>query len=266
MGGPLTMEGTFVRDGVALNYRIDKADPAAPWLVFGNSLMTDLSIWDEQVAALAGNWNILRYDQRGHGRSGVTQAALDIPTLAKDLLALTDFVGIERCTYVGLSMGVPTGLAAFGARPDLFERLVLVDGQARSAATGRAFWEERIAFASEHGMAALAEQTVKRWLRPERHESQQAERLRDMIAATPLEGFVACASALREYDQSAVLSRLSIPVRLIAGAEDGAMPATMKAMAGQIADATFEALPDAGHVPNFEKPAEFNIALAAALR
>ncbi|NGN41132.1 alpha/beta fold hydrolase [Mesorhizobium sp. CGMCC 1.15528] len=266
MGGPLIMEGTFVRDGVALNYRIDKADPAAPWLVFGNSLMTDLSIWDEQVAALASAWNILRYDQRGHGQSGVPVAALDIPTLAEDLLALIDFVGIERCTYVGLSMGVPTGLAAFGTRPELFERLVLVDGQARSAATGLAFWEERIAFAREHGMAALAEQTMKRWLRPKRYDSQQAERLQDMIAATQLEGFVACASALREYDQSAVLPQLDIPVRLIAGAEDGAMPATMKAIAGQIADAAFEALPDAGHVPNFEKPAEFNAALAAALR
>ncbi len=34
----------------------------APWVVFSNSLATDHSIWSAQVEALAGRWNILRYD------------------------------------------------------------------------------------------------------------------------------------------------------------------------------------------------------------
>lgn len=259
------MHEIFRKNGVTLKYRIDEAGADAPWIVFGNSLMTDLSIWNEQVAVLAGGWNILRYDQRGHGGSSVPSSTLDIPGLSRDLVELIAFVGIKRCTYVGLSMAVPTGLAAYEERPELFERLILVDGQAKSAATGAAFWEERIVFAREHGMAALAEQTARRWLRPHRHGSELAGRLVTMIAATPLDGFVACATALKAYDQSAVLPRITVPVHLIVGAEDGAMPATMQAMAAQIATVSFEALPDAGHVPNFECPAEFNALLRAAL-
>lgn len=251
--------------GSALNYRIDFAGAEAPWVVFGNSLMTDLSIWDDQVAALAGRFNLLRYDQRGHGASAIPSAAINFEQLGQDLLAVMDAAGVTRCSYVGLSMGVPTGLAAYAVRPQAFARLVLVDGQARSAATGQAFWAERIAFAREHGMGLLAEQTVRRWLRPSRHGLPMADRLGAMIAATPSAGFIVCAGVLRSYDLSALLDRIDVPVHLVAGAEDGAMPATMAAMKDVIAGATFTTIEDAGHIPNFERPEVFNVILEQAL-
>lgn len=261
----MSADGYLDRDGLRLRYRLDLAGPAAPWIVFGNSLMTDLTVWDDQAPVVRGRWNVLRYDQRGHGCSDVPAESLDIGTLAGDLLALLGHLAIDRATYVGLSMGVPTGLAACSEAPERFERLVLVDGQARSAPTGRAFWDERIAFARAEGMAALAEQTIARWLQPERRRAPAGDRLRRMIAATPLDGFTAAAAALRHYDRSAILSEIAVPVRLIAGAEDGAMPATMEAMAQNISGASFHVVPDAGHVPNLERPDAFNPILAAAL-
>lgn len=252
-------------DGFKLNYRIDSSKHDARWLVFGNSVMTDLTIWDDQVAALAGSWNILRYDQRGHGASDAPSKPLDIETLASDLLAVIDTVGISRCIYIGLSMGVPTGIAAAAAKPQNFERLVLVDGQARSAPTGKAFWDDRIGIARDQGMNVLADQTVARWLRPSRHGSPQAERLHAMIARTSLGGFTACASALRQYDQSLALSRLEMPIHFIAGAEDGVMPSTMAALKEQVRQSSFTAIADAGHLPNFERPEQFNEILLSML-
>ena len=264
-GRATEMAHCVLPDGTALNYRVDGIGGRAPWIVFGNSLLTDMSIWEDQTAALRGQWNILRYDQRGHGNSGIPLEPAEISTLGRDLLAVLDAAGVNHCTYVGLSMGVPTGLAAFEQASFRFARFVLVDGQARSAATALAFWDERISFARENGMDALADQTVIRWFRPGRLTSARADRLRAMIAATPLEGFVACAEALREYDQTAVLTRLNIPVHLIAGADDGAMPETMMAMRDEIPGAVFTTVVDAGHVPNFERPSEFNVLLEKVL-
>ena len=34
--------------------------------------MTDLSMWDDQVAELKSTYRILRYDQRGHGGTQAT--------------------------------------------------------------------------------------------------------------------------------------------------------------------------------------------------
>jgi 3-oxoadipate enol-lactonase len=42
-----------------------------PWLVFSNSLMTDLSLWDDQVAAFGGKYRILRYDGPTASQPGV---------------------------------------------------------------------------------------------------------------------------------------------------------------------------------------------------
>ena len=109
--------------GTDIFCRRDGAEGDAPWVVFSNSLVTDLTIWDAQVAALGDRFRVLRYDQRGHGRTPAGEAAPDMPRLGADLLAVLDHFGVDRCTFVGLSMGVPTGLAAFGAKPDRFERL-----------------------------------------------------------------------------------------------------------------------------------------------
>ena len=38
-------------NGITFNYRIEGPE-GAPWLVFTNSLATNLSMWDEQAAAL----------------------------------------------------------------------------------------------------------------------------------------------------------------------------------------------------------------------
>lgn len=253
-----------------LNHLIDRAAPEhggdqAPWIIFSNSLMTDLSLWDEQVAVLRGPFNILRYDQRGHGASPVPGEAQTIPVLADDVIALLDRCKIATCTYVGLSMGVPTGLAAYRKAPERFERLILVDGQANSTAASKAAWEERIAYARANGMTAMADQTVRRWLRPERVEQPLGKQLHAMIAATPLEGFAACASALQNYDEAAVLEEIRVPTLLVAGSEDGAMPVTMRVMAAVISGATIHEIADAGHLPNYERPTAFNEILTSFL-
>ena len=53
-------------NGIGINYQIDGRE-GAPWLIFSNSLITNLSMWDDQVAGLKDSYRILRYDQRGHG-------------------------------------------------------------------------------------------------------------------------------------------------------------------------------------------------------
>ncbi|MCS6811286.1 MAG: 3-oxoadipate enol-lactonase, partial [Tepidimonas sp.] len=57
-------------NGCRIAYRIEPATaPGRPWLVFSHSLAADHTMWDPQVAAFAGRFNILRYDMRGHGAS-----------------------------------------------------------------------------------------------------------------------------------------------------------------------------------------------------
>ena len=252
-------------DGLSFRCRLDGDDATAPWLVFSNSLGTDLTVWDGQVEALAGRFRILRYDQRGHGGTDVPDRPCSFARLGGDVAALLDRFGIARCGFVGLSMGVPTGLDLAARHPGRVERLVLCDGQAATAPGGAEQWAERIRQVRADGMAAFADATVARWFAPAFVASGRADKVRAMVAATPAEGLVACATALQGFDYAAVLPALRVPVLLVVGARDGALPATMAAMRDRIPGAALVEIPDAGHIPNVEQPAAFNRALAGFL-
>lgn len=240
---------------------IPAADPSALWLTFGNSLLTDLSIWDAQAATFAGRYGILRYDQHGHGRSDAPAGSVDFHRLGGDLLAVLDAAGIGECVYVGLSMGVPTALAASAAAPERFRALVLVDGQPRTAPGGGTVWAGRIAEARAD-FGAFTDAAAARWLTADASPQAHA-RLVATMRATPFAGFEACATALGDFDLSAGLARIGCPVLCVAGAEDGAMPGTMaRALAAVIPGARIEVIAGAGHVPCFERPDRFDAVLA----
>lgn len=67
-----------------LHYRIDGDRSAAgkPWLMFCNSLGTDLHMWDAQAAALSRHYRVLRYDRRGHGLSSAPPPPMRCQTSA----------------------------------------------------------------------------------------------------------------------------------------------------------------------------------------
>ncbi|MEK9795677.1 MAG: hypothetical protein VW713_02865 [Alphaproteobacteria bacterium] len=55
-------------NGVGFRYEIDGKE-GAPWIVFSNSLTTDVNMWDGEVEQLKDRYRILRYDTRGHTAS-----------------------------------------------------------------------------------------------------------------------------------------------------------------------------------------------------
>jgi len=96
-------------NGISINFEIDGPE-GAPWLVFSNSLLTNLSMWDDQVAELKQSYRCLRYDQRGHGGTQATEGHYSFDLLVADIIALLDMLGIKRAHFCGLSMGGMTAL------------------------------------------------------------------------------------------------------------------------------------------------------------
>ena len=91
-------------NGTSLNYVLD-GKAGAPLVVLSNSLSTDLRMWQPQAALLAGQYQVLRYDTRGHGASPATPAPYSVAMLADDLAGLLDGLGFASAHIVGLSLG-----------------------------------------------------------------------------------------------------------------------------------------------------------------
>jgi 3-oxoadipate enol-lactonase len=249
-------------NGLTFRCRLDGRE-GAPWMVFSNSLLTDLSLWDAQVAAFGGRFRILRYDQRGHGGTSVPPGPASLDQLTEDAAALMRHFGISGAIFVGVSMGAATAFYMAARHPDLVRAVVASDGQSRTAVGGAQAWQERIDFALQNGMPAFADATLKRWFSPAALAAAgpAIPRVHEMVLHTPQDGFVACAQALQSYDIHGALPGLRQPALLIAGEKDGAMPKSMQELAGIIPDASYVEIPGAGHLPCIEEPEAFNAAM-----
>ena len=248
-------------NGITFNVRIDGV-AGAPWVVFSNSLATNLSMWDEQVARLHGKFQILRYDQRGHGATEAAPAPYDFDLLVADVVALYDALDIDRAHFVGISMGGMTALGLVERHPERVNRVVPCDCSAGSTPASAAQWEERIALARQQGMDALVEPTLGRWFAPEAVAADPAlmDKVRAMIRTTPLEGFAGCAAAISNFDFRPGLAAIRRPAMVVAGTKD-AMLAGAKQVHAAIPGAALVELDGAGHLSNLDRPDAFNRAL-----
>ena len=253
-------------NGISFNTQIDGPE-GAPWLVFSNSLMTNLSMWDDQVAELKKSYRILRYDQRGHGDTQATEGAYSFDLLVADVVALLDALSIKRAHFAGLSMGGVTALFLAKRHPQRFDRIIACDCVPASTPASAQQWKERIDLAAEKGMEALVDVTVNRWFPPDfvATKAPVLDKVRGMIRTTPYKGFAGCAQALSDYDLRPGLGGIKNPTLLIGGTKDATFPALQQINAA-IPGSKLVPLEGAGHISNVEQPQAFTKAVADFLQ
>jgi 3-oxoadipate enol-lactonase len=257
-------------NGITFNYQIDGPDGATrnvPWLIFSNSLATTYAMWDEQAAALKDQFRVLRYDQRGHGGTDAPAGRYPYDTLLADALALMDVLSIGKAHFAGLSMGGATALGLAERHPGRFDRIVVCDSPCQSTPQSSQQWEERIVVAQREGMAALVEPTIARWFPAEvvARKPPHIDKVRAMIRATPVNGFIGCAAALADHDYASAVATVKCPALFLVGEKDAPAPA-MRKLNEKLPGSRYVELSGAGHISNMDRPAEFTRAVREFLR
>jgi 3-oxoadipate enol-lactonase len=250
-------------NGIETHYEIHGRE-GAEWLVFSHSLACSARMWEPQIAAFRDRYRILAYDTRGHGASDAPPGPYTLELLADDLAALLEHLDIRNAHFCGLSMGGMIGQTFALRHPGRLRTLVLADTTSRYPPEAAVLWAERIRTAETQGMAALAQPTLERWFTRafrERHP-EVVERVRALILATPVAGYVGCCHAIPKIDLTARLKEIRCPALVIVGAED---PGTPPAMAREIHDnlpgSEYVEIPGAAHLANLEQPQAFDRAL-----
>lgn len=248
--------------------QIDGAE-GRPWIVLGNSLGADHTMWDPQIDMLTRHYRVMRFDTRGHGRSDTP--AGDNWTLAdleRDTLALMDAHDIEVADYLGLSMGGMVGLGLALETPQRFGRMIMADGRADAPEPFRANWDTRIAKVEAEGLAGIVEPTIQTWFTADwlAANPDQAAAVRDFILANDPVGYCRCCAALKGLDYLRRLGEITLPLLYVVGEGDkGASPEVMQAMADATPGARLAVVADAAHVSNMNNPAGFNQAIMGFL-
>jgi 3-oxoadipate enol-lactonase len=239
---------------VQLHYTMD--GPAdAPVLILGPSLGTTTHLWDPQMPGLTRQFRVVRYDHRGHGGSPVPPAPYTLADLGGDVLALMDALGVERAHVAGLSLGGMVSMWLAAHAPDRVDRLAVMCTSARLGPPE--MWAQRAALVRANGLEAIADAVVGRWVPADfalRHPDVLAA-LRDVLTATPAEGYAACCGAIEAMDLEPDLPRISAPTLAIAGLADEATPPThAQRITTRIPNSRLALVAGAAHLANVTRP------------
>jgi 3-oxoadipate enol-lactonase len=251
-------------DGCRIAWRYDGPEHA-PVLVLSNSLGTDMGMWEPQIAAFSSHFRVLRYDQRGHGRSGAPLGGYSIDRLGRDLIELLDLLGHERVHFCGLSLGGMIGQWLGIRAPERLNRMILANTSSYMGPPDA--WDGRIDLVRNEGMALLAQASVDRWFTAAFAASSPAAiaPVAAMLQATNAAGYVGSCAAIRDMDLRRSASLIVTPTLVIGGAKDPATPPPhSEALADTVPDAKLIML-EAAHLSNVECPELFRDAVLSFL-
>jgi 3-oxoadipate enol-lactonase len=229
------------------------------------------SMWREQVEELKQTHRVVIPDLRGHGESAVTPAPATMQDMALDVAVIMENLNISRATVGGLSMGGYVALAFYRLFPLRVRSLVLADTRAQAdteeGKQNRAVQAEK---ALQEGMEGIADALLPKLLAPETVAKRPdiVKRVREMMVKTEPEGAAAALHGMAQrQDQTAFLSRIISPTLIIVGREDSLAPlADAEMMHREIGGSRLVIIEGAAHIPNIERPEEFNRAFVKFLR
>jgi 3-oxoadipate enol-lactonase len=246
--------------GVSLHYEIS-GKASSPVLMFSNSLGTTLDMWAPQMAEFEREFQVLRYDMRGHGRSSTPPGPYSIEMLGEDVLALLDALGLESVHFCGLSIGGVLGQWLCIHAPSRLRKLVVCNTAAKIGSADT--WNARISTVQREGMATIVDAVIARWFTAPflAAGAPPIAALRGMLASADPAGYVAACAAVRDIDLREEVSSIQTPTLVVAGEFDVVTTiADAQFLKNRIADARLVSLP-AAHISNAEVPAQFNAAL-----
>lgn len=189
-------------------------------LVLSNSLGCTTEMWQENIIDLQKHFNILRYDNRGHGKSTAASEHATIEDLANDLLELIDILRLKNISFCGISIGGQIGLWLALNVAERFEKIIICNTAPKIGTIEN--WNERIEFVRQNGLAPLVPSIQERWFTEKtiKNQSEIVEQIMTSFQKTTFEGYASCASAVATADFREQLQSIQIPILIISGQYD----------------------------------------------
>ncbi len=234
-----------------------------PVVVFSHGFLMDHSMFDAQIAALAPEYRVITWDQRGFGATEFDEKPFTYWDSAGDCLGLLDHLGIDSAVLGGDVAGAGSCPCARRClAPDRVRALVLIDTAAdaetpENVAAYRDMLEAWVSVGPGEGLAAIVAGIIidhpehdRVWIA--RWQAARHELLREPGRCL-----------LEREDITDRLAEITCPALVIHGSNDSAIDPDRAAAlsAGLVGAAGVVVVDGAAHAANLTHPEPVNAAL-----
>ncbi|POX56778.1 alpha/beta hydrolase [Streptomyces sp. Ru71] len=243
------------------------ADSSRPPLVLIHGHPFDRTMWEPQLAAFSPHRRVIAPDLRGYGASPVVPGTTPLGVFARDIEELLDELKVDSFVLAGLSMGGQIAMACYDRFGERVRGLVLADTfPAAETEEGKA-WRNALADRLlREGLRGYADEVLEKMVAPYAHDAVKAHVHRMMTSTSPEGAAAALRGRAERPDYRALLTRVTVPALVVVGADDEYTPVSdAEAMHAALPHSTLTVVDGAAHLPNLERPEEFNAALGAFL-
>lgn len=239
--------------GPAGALHVDDGGTGGVPVVFLHSAAGNTRHWSAQLAHLRQSRRAVAFDRRGHGRSDPPRDGdYSIPSLAADVAAVVDTLGLERFVLIGHSIGAVVALAYADAHAERVAGLLLLDpaGDARRIPAPQA--KMLVGALESPAYASVVEDYWRQIL--EGSSAAMRDSLLADLRATPKDAVVAAFTAMLVFDPVSALRRYRGPV-LSVTTRFNEVPIALHRL---VPDLPHRLVDGTGHWLQMDKPDEVN--------
>ncbi len=258
-------------NGITINYEMDGDGGADGTVVLVNGLADDLQSWGAQVPALVeAGYRVLRFDNRGIGRSGRPAGPYSSRMLADDAKALVDSLGLRGFHMMGVSMGGMVAQEYALAYGGDLKSLTL----ACTYGTADPFCRTMFAMWADlaRGMGVpFVMRDVALWAFTGPFFDERAAEAAEFAAAMAsldmsVEAYLAQLAVIQAHDAIGRVGAIAVPTLVLAGEEDILIPVRLSRDLHRAIPGSRWATVPGGHACLWETPDPFNAAFVDFVR
>ncbi len=236
----------------------------APTVLLSSGLGGSADYWAPQIPVLARHFRVIAYDHHGTGRSGGSVAeGYSVGDMAAEAAGLLAELGVEKCHFIGHALSGLIGLRLALDRPELLDRLVVVNAWTKTHPHTLRCFSIRKSLLLDTGVAAYV-RAQPLFLYPAMWLADRQAWLLEQDAAgiahlPPVDTVLRRIAAVEDFDISADTASIPMPTLVVAARDDVLVPAACSTiLADGLPNAELLLLDHGGHACNITDPDYFN--------
>jgi 3-oxoadipate enol-lactonase len=222
--------------------------------------------WRDQLPDFGRHFHAASWDARGYGMSDDYEGPLDFHDFARDLVRVLDHFGARKAHLVGLSMGGLIAMDFNALFPERVATLTICDSLPGfshiSPEQSREFIRLRLEpLRAGKELKDIAEGVAKSLI-GKSSPPAAFQRMVESMCALHKNSYMKTIEGSARPDLQIELEKIRVPAHVVVGEDDLLTPPSLaRSMAERIANAQLTIIKRAGHLPNIERPHEFNAAV-----